>query len=296
VLTLYDEAQHCRPAVAYVVDFRVVALGFLANILFFLGYPDQGRALSTEALAYARGIPHLPSVRFALSWACALASVIPDGDAALAHAEACVALCVEQDFVGELTEAAGHLACAQARLGAEDALAAAVQAIANYRATGQERVTPLCLAILAEAYSAAGRPEEGLRQLEEPLGRIERTREGWITAELHRLEGELLLALPESDQPGAEACFRRALAVARAQQARMWELRAAMALARLWIDQGRRREARDLLAPVYGWFTEGFDTPDLREAKTLLQELASAPLGSRTRPRLRPAVPVNNPG
>jgi predicted ATPase len=131
----------------------------------------------------------------------------------------------------------------------------------------------LWLAIIAEAYSAAGRPEEGLLQLEEPLGRIERTREGWITAELYRLKGELLLALPEPDQTGAEASIRRALAVARAQRARMWELRAAMSLGRLWIGQGRRREALDLLAPVYGWFTEGFDTPDLREAKALLDEL-----------------------
>ena len=103
--------------------------------------------------------------------------------------------------------------------------------------------------------------------------RVERTGVRWIEAELHRLRGELQLALPKPDQSDAEACFGRALAVAREQQAKFWELRAATSLARLWRDQGKRAEARDLLAPVYGWFTEGFDTPDLKDAKALLDEL-----------------------
>jgi predicted ATPase len=96
----------------------------------------------------------------------------------------------------------------------------------------------------------------------------------WIEAELHRLRGELLLALPEPDQSEAEACFRQALAVASQQQAKFWELRAATSLARVWRDQGKRAEARDLLAPIYGWFTEGFDTADLKDAKALLDELS----------------------
>jgi predicted ATPase len=106
----------------------------------------------------------------------------------------------------------------------------------------------------------------------------------------------LRLALLAPDQHEAETCFRQALAVAREQDARMWELRAATSLARLWRNQDKWAEARDLLAPIYGWFREGFDMPDLREAKALLQELASTPLGARTKPRQRPAVPVNNAG
>jgi predicted ATPase len=95
----------------------------------------------------------------------------------------------------------------------------------------------------------------------------------WIEAELHRLHGELRLALPEPDHPGAEACFLRAMAIAREQQAKLWEIRAATSVGRLWAEQGRRAEAQDLLAPVYGWFTEGFDTADLKDAKALLGEL-----------------------
>jgi hypothetical protein len=129
--------------------------------------------------------------------------------------------------IDHLTDAAGHLACARARLGGEDALTAARQGIVEYRSKGQERATPLWLAVLAEALSAVGRPDEGLPLLEEPLGRIERTGEGWLAAELRRLRGELLLALTELDRAAAEDCFRCALALARAQGARMWELRAA---------------------------------------------------------------------
>ena len=160
--------------------------------------------------------------------------------------------------------------CARAKLGAEDALVPCRRSIAAYRATGQERTLPLRLSLLAEAYREAGRAEEGLSLLEEPLGRIGRTREGWIEAELHRVKGELLLALPVPDHAGAEASYRQAIAVAREQSAKMWELRAAVGLARLWHEQDRRAEARELIAPIYGWFIEGFDTSDLKAAKVLL--------------------------
>ena len=112
-----------------------------------------------------------------------------------------------------------------------------------------------------------------LERLAEAISLVKKTQERWCEAELHRLKGELLKADGECDQ--AEACFLDALAVARHQRARTWELRAAMSLARLWRDQGKREEARELLAPVYGWFTEGFDTLDLKEAKALLEELAA---------------------
>ena len=145
--------------------------------------------------------------------------------------------------------------------------------LADYTATGAELWVPDLLALLAQGHARAGRPAAGLDLLADALDRVGRTGGRWLEAELHRLRGELLLALPELDQAAAEACFRRAVAVAREQGARTWELRAATSLARLWRGPGQAAEARDLLAPVYGWFTEGFDTPDLREAKALLDEL-----------------------
>jgi len=130
------------------------------------------------------------------------------------------------------------------------------------------------LALLAEAYRDTGRPTEGLRPIAEALDHVAQTGIVYYEAELHRLDGELRLHLDAPDEQRAEASFRRALEIARRQQAKSWELRAATSLARLRGEQGRRMEARDLLAPVYGWFTEGFDTADLREAAALLSELA----------------------
>ncbi len=127
--------------------------------------------------------------------------------------------------------------------------------------------------MLAEACGRAGEPEEGLRALAEAFAVLERTGERRREAEVHRLKGELLLLLPGRDEAAAATCFGRALAIARNQSAKALELRAAMSLARLWRDRGKRAEARDLVAPIYGWFTEGFDSPDLRDAKALLDEL-----------------------
>jgi predicted ATPase len=141
-------------------------------------------------------------------------------------------------------------------------------------APGAKVYQPYYLALLAEAYGRAGRLEEGLQVLTDALAAVDDTRECWWEAELHRLRGEFLLRRGGA-QSAAEAavCFQHAVTVAHAQQAKSLELRAAMRLARLWKRQGKRTEAYELLAPLYGWFTEGFDTADLREAKTLLEEL-----------------------
>jgi predicted ATPase len=144
--------------------------------------------------------------------------------------------------------------------------------------------------LLAHAHAQGGRPAAGLENLDEALKQVEKTDGRWLEAELYRLRGELLLMAPDRQPHAAEFCFQRAIATAREQCARMWELRTATSLARLWRDQGRRAEARDLLAPVYGWFTEGFDTPDLKKACVLLDDLASAP------PDWRSNAAVNDPG
>ena len=123
------------------------------------------------------------------------------------------------------------------------------------------------------AYAELGQLDDAWRCIDDAIDKVERSKEKWCEAEVHRIAGEIALKSPQPDAAKAEAYFERALAVARQQQAKSWELRAAMSMARLWRDQGKRDEARDLLAPVYGWFTEGFDTLDLKEAKTLLDEL-----------------------
>ena len=140
-----------------------------------------------------------------------------------------------------------------------------------YRATGAELWMPHHIALLARACEIAGQIEEAVTLLDDALQIAERTGERWFAAELNRHKGQLLLRQGQSE--AAEELYRKALSIAEAQEAKLWELRAAVSLARLWGEQGRRAEARDLLAPVYGWFTEGFDTADLKEAKALLDEL-----------------------
>jgi predicted ATPase len=158
---------------------------------------------------------------------------------------------------------------------ASDAVAAITSAITSLRSTGAILYEPRHLWYLAMAYAELGQPDDARRCIDDAIDKVERSKEKWCEAEVHRVAGEIALKAPQRDAAKAEKHFERALAVARAQQAKSWELRAAMSLARLWRDQGKRDEARDLLAPVYGWFTEGFDTLDLKEAKALLEELAA---------------------
>jgi predicted ATPase len=159
----------------------------------------------------------------------------------------------------------------------EEGIAELCQGLADYAAAGADLWSTDFLALLAEAHGRAGQAATGLALLADALARVEVAGGRWLRAELHRLKGELLLALPDPDPVEAEACFRRAEAVARRQDARMLELHAATSLGRLWRDQGRRAEACDLLTPIYGWFVEGFNTPDLIEARSLLGELSGTP-------------------
>ena len=150
------------------------------------------------------------------------------------------------------------------------------QGLAGWRATGAAVLRPYGLALLAKASAQVGQREAGLALLAEALAVLNDTGERRWEAELHRLKGELLLARAAGHDAEAETCFRQALDIARRQQARSWELRAAMGLARLWQQQGKRTEARELLAPSYGWFTEGFDTADLQDAKVWLEALGTS--------------------
>jgi predicted ATPase len=164
---------------------------------------------------------------------------------------------------------------ALARQGAgTEGIARLRKGLAAYRATGAEAFSTYYLALLAETHLQGGETEDGLSVVAEALSLVNRNEERWWEAELHRLKGMLVLQEMAPDERQAEICFQHALGVARRQHAKSWELRAAMSMARLWRDQGKREEARELLAPIYGWFTEGFDTLDLKEAKALLDELA----------------------
>jgi predicted ATPase len=158
---------------------------------------------------------------------------------------------------------------------ASDAVQMLTSAMAAWRSTGATLWMPLYLSYLARAYAELGQFDDAWRSIGDAMTAVETTKESWYEAEVQRMAGEIALKSPAPDAAKAEAYFARALAVARAQKAKSWELRVATSMARLWRDQGKRDEARDLLAPVYGWFTEGFDTLDLKQAKTLLEELAS---------------------
>ena len=158
---------------------------------------------------------------------------------------------------------------------ASDAVQTITCGVTAMRSTGTTMWMPLWLSYLARANAEIGQPDDARRRIGEAMAAVETAKERWCEAEVNRIAGEIALLPPEPDVAKAEAHFERALAVAREQQAKSWELRAAMSLARLWRDQGNRDEARDLLTPVYGWFTEGFDTLDLKEAKALLDALGS---------------------
>ena len=146
--------------------------------------------------------------------------------------------------------------------------------IATYRSTGSRVYLPIFLAHLSRAYAELGQFGEAWCRIGEAMTAVETTKERWYEAEINRIAGEIALKLPQLGPSQAETYFERALTLARAQQAKSWELRAAMGMARLWLDQDMREKARALLAPIYGWFTEGFDTHDLKQAKTLLVEIS----------------------
>lgn len=224
-------------------------------------------------LIHARELAHSLTLAEALDRTSNLYQILGDRSTARELAEELIALATEQGFPlwSSMAMVVTGSVMADDRQ-VDDGLAQICEGIAILRATGSDVFSPYLLALLASAHRRAGQVEAGLARVNDALDRVDRTGGRWFEAELHRVRGELLLVTP-ARRLAAAASFRRALTVAREQSARMWELRAATSLARLWRDQNKRTEARDLLAPVYGWFTEGFDTPDLREAKALLIEL-----------------------
>jgi predicted ATPase len=254
----------------------IASLVWLLRALWVLGYADQAQQRSQDALALARHIKHAPSIAYVEYFTAMLCQYRREAAATHAHAKALMAFATAQGLMHRLEQGRILLGWALAMEGdAAGGVQQIQQGLAAHQDTGIKMGQPYYLALLAEALGRAAQPEAGLTVLAEALTLVATTEERWWEAELSRLTGALRLQLPIPDVPQAEACFQRALEVARRQQAKALELRAAMSLSRLWQRRGKREEARQVLAEVYGWFTEGFDTPDLQEAKALLEELSS---------------------
>jgi class 3 adenylate cyclase/predicted ATPase len=255
-------------------DPYVTILTHLAQPLLCLGYVDQARLRMDEAVAAARRrSPYNLAFALCVAWNVYWAiEGVKSARMMLRSAEEVLAISSEQGF--PMWSAVGNLNrgwCLGAVGQAAEGIPLLLQGMALYRATGSSVMAPFVLTMLAEVYGMAAQPEEGLNRLAEAAKRVETTQERWAEAEMHRMRGTLLHSMHE--HAAAEDSYHHALAVAQRQSAKFWELRAAFDLARLWRDQGKRTEARDLLAPIYGWFTEGFDTPVLQDAKALLDEL-----------------------
>jgi class 3 adenylate cyclase/predicted ATPase len=272
-LALHDPIAHSSLVDQTGTHPQVYFEGYLAFALFCLGYPDQAFAWINAAIAEARRLAHLPSLAAGLALGGPLHSLGGNDTALNERAEELVAVATEQGFPYWRAFGTMVRGCAKVRNGdVTEGMSLLRSGLAAFRATGVVLTVPYHMIYLARACEIAGRIGEGLALLDDALQIVERTGERWFAAELNRHKGRLLLQQGHSE--AAEEFYRKALSIAVEQEAKLWELRAAVSLARLRLDQGRRAEARDLLAPVYGWFTEGFATPDLKEAKALLADLA----------------------
>jgi predicted ATPase len=269
----------------------IVCLSYKARVLWLLGYPDQALKKSHEALTLARDFPHPFSLAYAFCFAAAwLYNLRREGHAAQEWAEATITLSTEHGFALPLAVGTWLRGWALAEQGQrEEGIAQIHQGLTAVQAIGAELFRPCVLGLLAEVYEKAGQVEEGLTALAEALAVVDKNDERVWEAESYRLKGELTLqqfkvqgskfrvknrqSAFRNPQSEAEACFLKAITIAQHQQAKSWELRAATNLARLWQHQGKNKQAHKLLAEVYNWFTEGFETKDLQEAKALIAAL-----------------------
>jgi len=291
-IALYDPQQHRSLALSHGQEPGAQSRSFAAHVLWYLGYPDRALDTVGAALSQAREVAHPFSLASALYQAAWLHHYRREPAETQERAEEGIRFSGEQGFPFFLAQCTILRGWALAERGQDaEGIAQICQGLAAHEATGALLVRPYWISLLAQAYGRSGRAEEGLRVLDEALA-MTHDQHVW-KAELHRRRGELLLALPDGRDDAetapvdasvlteadrsitqAESCFRLAIEIARGQQSKSLELRAGTNLARLWKSQGKHAEARDLLDPIYNWFTEGFDTPDLKEAKALLEELA----------------------
>jgi predicted ATPase len=275
-LALYDPVEHGPLAARFGADVGVSTLSFRSLYLWFLGYPEAALIDAGRAVTDARKTLQAITLLFALYYSSLVHAFCGNYTTASREIEELIALAHEKGAL--FWKAYGIVAqgLVFALTGkAMDAIQALTNGLSARRLAGATNWIPLFSSCLGRTYVEIGQFNDARNCITEALTAIRTTNERWCEAEVNRVAGEMALLLPEADAVQAAAYFERALAVAREQQAKSWELRAAMSMARLWRDQGKRQQAHDLLAPVYGWFTEGFDTLDLKEAKTLLSELSS---------------------
>ena len=275
-LALYDPALHRPLAARFASDPGVATLVFRSLALWSLGYPEAAIADTEQTLRYAREIGHVATLMYALSLTSlthvycgnyAKVNTLIDELVLLANEKGAV----YWTALGLLTR--GGLLAMTGK--ASEAVQTITSGINAQRSTGSTVQTPFHLSLSARAFAELGKFDDAWRCIGEAMAAVETTGERWSEAEVNRVAGEIALLSPEPEKVKAEEYFDRALEVARKQQAKSLELRAAMSMARLWRDQGKPQQARELLAPVYGWFTEGFDTLDLKEAKGLLDDLVN---------------------
>jgi predicted ATPase len=260
----YNQAEHRPVAARFNVDTSVAALSYRSYALWLLGYPDAALRDAGDALRNAREIGQAATLMFVLDHAPIPYTLCGNYAVAAAQTHELVNLAEEKGAPVWKAGAMLNEGSALALTGrASEATEMLIRGITGYRKTRTTLFLPLHLPRLARAQAELGQFEEAWRCIGEAMTAVETAKEKWCEAEVHRVAGEIALTSPERDEAKAEACFERALTVARQQQAKSWELRAAMSMARLWRGQGKRNQARELLAPVYSWFTEGFETLDL---------------------------------
>jgi predicted ATPase len=272
---LYDRIKHRSLATRFGQDVRVSIFVYRALAHWMLGYPESALADADHAIEDAREGDHAGTLMYAQLHASFTNILCAKYAAANQQSDEVVRLADEKGAA--LWKALGTMekGCVLALSGKpSEAIELIASGITTYRSTGSRVYLPFFLSHLSWAHAELGQFDDAWHCISEAETAAETTKERWYEAEINRIKGEIALKLPQLDCSQAQAYFERGLALSRAQQAKSWELRAAMSLARLWRDQRKHQLARELLAPVFSWFTEGFDTRDLKEAKALLAELA----------------------
>jgi predicted ATPase len=273
---LYDPTEHRPLATRFGQDIGAAILCWKSLAFWLLGYPEAALTDTEHALKFARDIGHSATLMYVLNFS--TWTHIHCGNYAAANALIEEFVVLKDQTGSSFWSAWGMMqqGCLWALTGkTSNAVQMITSGVTAMRLTGTTMWMPVWLACLAKGNAQIGQFNNARQCIDEAMKVIETTKERWYEAEVNCIAGEIALMLPEPDAANAEIRFERALAVARQQQAKSWELRAAMNMARLWRDQGKRQQAHDLLAPVYGWFTEGLDTLDLKEAKALLSDLSS---------------------
>jgi DNA-binding winged helix-turn-helix (wHTH) protein/predicted ATPase len=275
-MLLYDPAEHRSLGARFGQEAGVAILSNRPLALWLLGYPEAALKEANEALSYARDLGQVASFLYAVTRVAWFHLVVRDYSKAAEQIQELMDLA--QDMEGSYWTAAGRMlqGCLFALTSkGSAAISHITSGIAISRLQGANLLRmPWYLSCMATAYIELGQLDEAGRCITDAIAAMETTKETWQESEIYRMAGELALISPTPDRTKAEIHFGRALAIARQQQAKSWELRAAASMARLWMDQGKRNEARDLLGAVYGWFTDGFESHDLKDARALLDKLA----------------------